>query len=456
MIDQTLINNNNRRRRNILRLHELTHQPTTYQPNFNKHFIISSKSGENLAEIDVVAANRELEAHIQGSPKRISELRSGQLLIEVKSEQQSRDIVQVSSLGGIEVKVEPHRTLNQSKGTIYYQNRPNYTDEQLQNFLAPYNVTSIYRTNKKKDGQLTPTPIYIITFNCSKLPENIRIGWTQCSVRQYIPKPRRCFNCQRFGHGSKTCRANEPTCANCGDNDTHDTPCDRATKCANCDGNHPAYSSSCFYYKFEMDVLQLQATEKISYFEAKKTIKHRLPHSGQSYASVVSNSNRQPQHLSTKPMNKPSPNIANTDQTNEPGTSRIDSNNNAISNAKTSNTIMPPPPKARVTKTPLTSNSQPVQPTPSVQTPTTSNASVPNTNNASNSKIPTSRSSSNSRRSSSSSRQTKRPAEEQLERPHSSRRGKSLIKDFPMPENMPTHYPPPSNNINVIQWTNPT
>ena len=55
--------------------------------------------------------------------------------------------------------------MNQSKGTIYYQNEPKFTDEEIVeaiNEVSEVKVTDIYRMKKKVDNVLTSYPsIYL-------------------------------------------------------------------------------------------------------------------------------------------------------------------------------------------------------------------------------------------------------------------------------------------------------
>ncbi|KAM7312640.1 uncharacterized protein ISCGN_009545 [Ixodes scapularis] len=44
------------------------------------------------------------------------------------------------------------------------------------------------------------------------LPETVRAGYLNCRICPYISNPQRYFRCQRFGHGSRSCRGKE-TCA---------------------------------------------------------------------------------------------------------------------------------------------------------------------------------------------------------------------------------------------------
>jgi hypothetical protein len=85
-----------------------------HEADFKKFFYISSPSDVNLSSINVIKANDEIERAIQGRPKNINEVRSGQLIVEVSNRAQSQAITNLKTLDSHEITVEPHRTLNQS------------------------------------------------------------------------------------------------------------------------------------------------------------------------------------------------------------------------------------------------------------------------------------------------------------------------------------------------------
>ena len=135
-------------------------------------------------------------------------------------------------------------------------------------------VVDIYRIQRRRDGILGDTSIYILTFDSCQLPGKVHIGWTACSVREYVPRLRRCFKCQRFGHGMKMCRTRDGICYNYSER-THDLPCTRPQKCSNCDQPHSANYNKCFYFTLEQEILTTEVKEKISYADAKK-VNNRL------------------------------------------------------------------------------------------------------------------------------------------------------------------------------------
>ena len=253
---------------------------------FKRFFIVKALNDGNLARIDVIKANREMEEQLGGKPTKITETRTGALILEVRNELQSRAAPTITSLAGINVAVTEHERLNESKGTIWYANHYNYDDEQLLEELKQFGVKSVYRTRKKQNNVLVPTPVYILTFDSCLLPERISIGWTQCSVRTYVPRPRRCFKCQGFGHGAGACRRETGRCVNCS-GDVHELPCTRPPKCSNCNEPHPASSTNCSTYKMEEEILATQTRERITYGDARRQVRGRFVRPRTTYAEMA-------------------------------------------------------------------------------------------------------------------------------------------------------------------------
>lgn len=280
------------RRRRRRRLHELVEpnsSPTPGETAVAPHksfFVVTSSTGRNLAEIDVIAANAQLERLLRGKPKSISELRSGDLLVEVSSKAQGDALLRLTHLADCAVSVAPHERLNQSRGTIYYANKPKYTTAQLQSTLADFHVVDVHQMSRKRNGVTEHLPLYVLTFASCQLPSYVSIGWTRCSVRLYVPRPRRCYKCQKFGHSATSCRSTTGLCANCGEV-SHPPPCTNPSKCSNCDGSHPASSQNCFYYTLEQEILTTQAKDRLSYRDAKRSVTSRFVRPNQSFASKL-------------------------------------------------------------------------------------------------------------------------------------------------------------------------
>ena len=64
---------------------------------------------------------------------------------------------------------------------------------------------------KKNNKETINTNTYILNFDTSKLPHEIKVGYIKIKVETYIPNTLRCFNCQRFGHRQERC-TRPPVC----------------------------------------------------------------------------------------------------------------------------------------------------------------------------------------------------------------------------------------------------
>lgn len=63
-----------------------------------------------------------------------------------------------------------------------------------------------------------------------------------CPERKY--RITRCYNCNKFGHISRTCKCNF-SCSNCGSEDCQESICRKPPTCSNCGQGHKASSSQC-------------------------------------------------------------------------------------------------------------------------------------------------------------------------------------------------------------------
>ncbi|GBN30019.1 hypothetical protein AVEN_67199-1 [Araneus ventricosus] len=194
-----------------------------------------------------------------GEVKSAKKLRSGDLLVEMESPKQAKQIVKLNSLPTIPFTVNPHATLNSSKGVISGK----ITEE-----LKSQGMTHVRRITIRRDGQLLNTKHLILTFDSAKLPEHIKTECMRLSVRTYIPNPLRCFKSQRFGH-SKLLAA----------------------------GHLPAP----VVQKYDMKVL-IALLQKSMLAEARKLIKSQTPTPGNSYVSAVK--------ISTAPSTETNPDIS--------------------------------------------------------------------------------------------------------------------------------------------------
>ncbi|KAM7306859.1 zinc finger protein OZF [Ixodes scapularis] len=176
----------------------------------------------------------------------------------------------LNKISDYKVSVTPHRTLNSCQGVISEDDLLESSEEEILEGLSGQGVVAVRRIFIRRDGQERPLKHLVLTFASTVLPENIKAGYLHCKVRPYIPNPRRCFKCQRYGHSSVTCRG-KTTCAKCGATDHPADTCEGTLlKCVNCSGAHPTYSRACPKFQEEKKILTLKIKENLTYPEARK------------------------------------------------------------------------------------------------------------------------------------------------------------------------------------------
>lgn len=186
-----------------------------------------------------------------GAGYKANKTASGDLLLELKDHVQYQRLRNLTAFGDQPIIITPHRTLNTVKGVVSDGDLIDLSDEELLTGWKDENVIQVQRITIRRDNKEIPTKHVILTFGCTTLPSEIVTGYMKLPVRPYIPNPRRCFKCQRFGHGSQNCQG-QLTCAKCGTTGhSADDECTSEFHCANCDGDHPAYSRSCVAWKRE-------------------------------------------------------------------------------------------------------------------------------------------------------------------------------------------------------------
>lgn len=87
--------------------------------------------------------------------------------------------------------------------------------DDLKSKIKGGNVISVVRMKATKEGLKVDSESVLIHFEEGNLPRKVFLGFISYPVRAYVPKPLRCFNCQRFGHLAKNCKEKR-RCARCG------------------------------------------------------------------------------------------------------------------------------------------------------------------------------------------------------------------------------------------------
>ena len=111
----------------------------------------------------------------------------------------------------------------------------------------------------------------------------------RAALRVLVPNPLRCFKCQRFGHGSSTCRQSA-RCQQCGQTPHDGSECSAPKVCLSCgSSDHTVSSSQCPIWKEEKAICEVKAKSGVSYPEARRQVKATTatPTPGKSYAQAA-------------------------------------------------------------------------------------------------------------------------------------------------------------------------
>ena len=217
---------------------------------FSKYLVMKPvQEGLKLTKVNTFKVEKGFKDILGNHSCKIKQLRSGLLLIEVDQKKNCNKLLQTTKLADIPVTVEEHSSLNICKGTIYCECLEGVSDAQIAEKLKDQDVKEVYRQQRREGEDLVPTNRFVITFDKTTLPKEVKVGYLICKVRLYIPNPRRCFKCQGYGHGKSTCK-HEPVCARCGETGHDFKDCQQDPWCIHCHGEHPASDKKCPMYLF--------------------------------------------------------------------------------------------------------------------------------------------------------------------------------------------------------------
>ena len=238
--------------------------------NHDRWFIMQSADDDtSLSKLTVFMLAKALKG-AAGDLKTIKRLDKGDILLETSSASQSRCLLKLNNLVGCPILVTPHKSLNTSKGVILCKELVDCTKEEILSELKEQSVKDIFNITVNTDsGIRRKTNTFIITFCTPAIPKYLKIGYIRVPVSIYIPNPLRCFKCQKFGHGSRTCKG-DTRCPNCGQVGHSSNDCHGQLKCCNCSGAHSASSKECPKWVLEKKVQQIKAEKGISFVEARK------------------------------------------------------------------------------------------------------------------------------------------------------------------------------------------
>ena len=240
---------------------------------YPRFIILESKEKLPLTKLSPFIIEKSISALI--TPKTVKNLKNGTILIEVTGKKQAEIILKQKKIHNIDIKVYPHERLNTSKGVIRNGELSLCSITEIKNELKKQNVIDVKRITIKKQNEIIETNTYVLTFNNPKPPLEMKIGYTVVKVEIYIPNPRRCHNCQKYGHLKEHCTRKQ-VCVKCGEQEPNhiEESCKNSLNCNNCKGNYRADSKYCKIWEREKEIIKMKITKNITFPEARRLIEN--------------------------------------------------------------------------------------------------------------------------------------------------------------------------------------
>jgi len=210
-----------------------------------------------------------------GSYKACSPLSNGNLIVNCCSVQQMTTLLNCTHLTdgvvAVEVTASPRKPIG-ARGVIYNVPLDIPTDNIL-TCLAGQGVQSMrrFRYKSKNSSEMTESKSVFLQFTTADFPGEVKLGYMLFRVKQYNPRPLRCFKCNRYGHVANHCRG-KLRCSICSGEHKYSECSAAAPKCPNCGGSHSANEKICPRYQRETEILNLETVANLSYADACKEL----------------------------------------------------------------------------------------------------------------------------------------------------------------------------------------
>ena len=236
---------------------------------FPTYFDIKFDSPQLKRNISPFLLEKCIQAKIGNKPRTIRTKDSTTFTIQVSKKEESISLSKIDSINGTPVTVTLNDSADISKGLIYIYEY-DMTDFDsfkagLMNRHGLVNVEEAVWVKPRRGSNVKPL---MLSFRTA-IPDYIDVPGERMrtKVYEYIKKPLLCGKCLDYGHSKKVCQGTTK-CKNCAADEIHEN-CTNDKRCYHCSLNHEAGNKICQEYKYEAEILAVQAKSRPSRQQAR-------------------------------------------------------------------------------------------------------------------------------------------------------------------------------------------
>ena len=247
----------------------LTHQPKLKDEGLRHIYINNAEVNPSkyIGNTNPVTRSAELKSLI-GDYIACKQLRSGSLLLEVKTFQQVQKVLGLTSLMGISIKPIIAICIGTIKGYAHEPRLMDMSTDILKEIWKDKGVLKVDRKITIENNRSVYNASLIITFKGDKLPFKLPIGDEWITIKKMKKKLLQCGKCNKLYHLTSKCRGEE-ICSKCGGKHTGDCQPDSTPACSNCKiSGHGANDPECPYLIKEKEIANIRTQKKVGYNHA--------------------------------------------------------------------------------------------------------------------------------------------------------------------------------------------
>jgi hypothetical protein len=244
---------------------------------------------KSATQLPILMVKKFMEQAFPGT-RTAKPTREGKLIIQARNKQIGLQAMKYKRLYDVcDIVFTPMKSMNHRLGSVYGREMLTISEKDLEAELKSQHVIKVERAQTMKDGILSPNGLHILTFDTTKLPEEIYVGYMRYGVRLYYPRPLRCSRCCVFGHTKKRCSEEDEACRNCKEKAHHGTPC-TGKYCRNCkvSEKHGTFDKECPMFELEVAIVRLKVDNNWSYGQARAALNKEINKSAESYKNSIS------------------------------------------------------------------------------------------------------------------------------------------------------------------------